>query len=196
MSSMPVKCALPDRFPPRPLTHARVSLSLALLVSLAALAGCAGSDTPVAPLDEEQTQRIMAALHDRSFRQFEPSKDASPRQSVILDFFGENGIVLWAQFSRADRAIHEWSVISEDFHLVGDADGSEITARFNESRSEQVLPSKCEDCIDHVGVSISIRNVFDPQKISFRVNDPDHVLPLPFPVFDSWTRFQEDEYFE
>ena len=40
------------------------------------------------------------------------------------------------------------------------------------------------------GVSVSVRNVFDPDRIAFRLNDPDGVLPLPFPVFARWTEFR------
>ena len=32
--------------------------------------------------------------------------------------------------------------------------------------------------------------------MSFRLNDPNGILPDPFPVFGSWTRFQEDIYYE
>ena len=62
--------------------------------------------------------------------------------------------------------------------------------------SEQQFPRRCTDCIPTAGVSISIKNVFDSDDIEFRINDPNNVLPLPFPVFGSWTRFNEDEYFE
>ena len=30
----------------------------------------------------------------------------------------------------------------------------------------------------------------------FKLNDPDKRLPSPFPVFKSWTKFREDEYFD
>ena len=41
-----------------------------------------------------------------------------------------------------------------------------------------------------------MKNVFDGDDIEFRINDPNDVLPLPFPVFKSWTQFNEDEYVE
>ena len=37
--------------------------------------------------DHYNDDAIKAALKDRSFRQFEPDVDASPRKGVILDFF-------------------------------------------------------------------------------------------------------------
>ena len=46
------------------------------------------------------------------------------------------------------------------------------------------------------GLSISIRDVFDEDKIRFRVDDPQDSLPSPFPVFGSWTRFEEDIYYD
>ena len=42
-------------------------------------------------------------------------------------------------------------------------------------------------------VSVSARNALDGE-IAFRINDPHSVLPRPFPVFGSRTRFVEDEY--
>lgn len=115
---------------------------------------------------------------------------------MILDFSGEGRVALWAQFAEGDRGIHEWEIVSEDFRITGDQDGSEVTVVLGGSRSERLLPSQCRDCIDATGVSIGIRDVFGPGRISFRIADTEGVLPLPFPVFESWTDFEEDEYFE
>ena len=60
--------------------------------------------------------------------------------------------------------------------------------------SMQQFPDRCSDCILTSGVSVSVRDFFDRDGISFRVNDPNSLLPLPFPVFGSWVRFDEDEY--
>ena len=62
--------------------------------------------------------------------------------------------------------------------------------------SERTLTEPCADCIPSDSFSISIRNALDKAEIEFRLNDPDGILPSPFPVFTSWTRFTEDEYFE
>lgn len=56
----------------------------------------------------------------------------------------------------------------------------------------QTIPTQCDNCIATEGVSLSIRDVFDSAKISLKLNDPDGVLPSPFPVFKSWTRFSAD----
>ena len=168
---------------------------MAALATGWALYGCGGGP-PDTPLDAGQSQLIREELEGRSFRQFDPSRDGSPRKAVILDFSGESRVSVWAQFAEDDRAIHEWEIVSEDFRLTGSADGSEVTAVLGLSRSERILPSPCRDCIDATGVSIGIRDVFDPDRIAFRITDPEGVLPLPFPVFGSWTDFEEDEYYE
>ncbi len=141
----------------------------------------------------EQTE-IKAVLNDRSFRQFDPHTDASPRKGVILDFF--NGISLWAQYAEGNYAINEWEVHANDYHVEGATDDSEIKIHFIQPSSRRILPDRCEDCIETAGISISIRNVFDSKRIVFKLNDPDNSLPSPFPVFQSWTQFREDEYFD
>ena len=150
------------------------------------LAGCNAGDVP--EVDEE---RVIAELQGRSFRQFDHHLDASPRKAVILDFTG--GITLWAQYSEEGHAVNEWEVFAESYSV--DGSGSEFTLRLNEPGSAQEFPTKCDNCVPTSGVSISIRDVFDSEKISFKLNDPDNVLPSPFPLFGSWTRFNEDEYF-
>lgn len=147
------------------------------------------------PISETEEEEIKMALEDRSFRQFDPDDiDASPRKAVILDFF--NGVELWAQYSEGKYAINEWKIIAEDYRIEKAENGSEIKIYFVEPNSMRTLPDPCEDCIETAGISVSIRDVFDSEKISFKLNDPDKRLPSPFPVFQSWTRFREDEYFD
>ena len=92
--------------------------------------------------------------------------------------------------------MNEWEIFAEDYRIEGRGDGSEITIHLVQPRSRQTFPTECEDCIPTDNVSLSVRNVFDSERISFKLNDPDRGLPLPFPVFHSWTTFSEDEYFE
>ena len=165
---------------------------LGLLVVLAlAWTLISGCDDGPAEVSEADRERVVEELQGRSFRQFDPHLDASPRKAVILDFTW--GITLWAQYSEEGHAVNEWEIFAESYSV--DGSGSEYTIRFNEVGSAQGFPSECDDCIPTTGVSFSIRDVFDSEKMSFRLNDPDNVLPLPFPVFGSWTRFNEDEYF-
>ena len=150
---------------------------------------------PFHPVSETEAEEIKMALKDRSFRQFDPDDiDASPRKGVILDFF--DGIRLWAQYAEGNHAINEWEIFTADYRIEQAGNGSEIKIYFDEPSSERTLPTQCKNCIETSGISISIRNVFDREKISFKLNDPDKHLPLPFPVFKSWTKFRADEYFD
>ena len=145
-------------------------------------------------VSKAEEDEIKAVLADRSFRQFDPDVDASPRKGVILDFF--NGVSLWAQYAEGNYAINEWEIRADNYRVERASDGSEIKIYFNEPSSMRILPTRCENCIETAGISISIRDVFDSKRIAFKLNDPDNSLPSPFPVFQSWTKFREDEYFE
>lgn len=149
---------------------------------------------PFEMISESEEDAIKAVLNDRSFRQFDPDVDASPRKGVILDFF--NGVSLWAQYAEGNYAINEWEIRSDDYRIERAGDGSEIKIYFIEPSTTRTLPNRCENCIETAGISISIRDVFDSAKITFKLNDPDNSLPSPFPVFQSWTKFREDEYFD
>ena len=150
---------------------------------------------PFQPVDETEEEEIKMALKGRSFRQFDPDDiDASPRKGVILDFF--DGVRLWAQYAEGNYAINEWEIFVADYRIEKAENGSEIKIYFIEPSSERILPTRCENCIETSGISISIRDVFDSGKISFKLNDPNNSLPSPFPVFKSWTKFREDEYFD
>ncbi|MDE2697157.1 MAG: hypothetical protein OXH97_11705 [Chloroflexota bacterium] len=168
-------------------------LAVAIVVTFAMrISGGAGTLSPVSDAD---TQRVRAELVDRSFRQFEPHRDGDPRKAVIIEFF--DGLGLWAQYAEGDHAVDEWEVRSAAYTIKSRGDvADEVTLTFIDAESRQQFPDACEGCIDTSGVSISIRNVFDGDGMRFRINDPDGVLPSPFPVFGSWTRFEEDEYFD
>jgi hypothetical protein len=154
------------------------------------LSSCA--DNPLQPVSSEEAQRIKAELDNRSFRQFDPSKDADKRKGVILDFF--NGVSLWAQYAEGPYALNEWEILSDDYRI--EKAGSEYRIYFEAPRSQQILPTECDDCIETTGISISIQNLFDSKKIRFRLNINNDNFPRPFPIFESWTKFNEDEYFE
>lgn len=166
---------------------------LALLCTLATATSC-GENGPFEPVNPDEEERVRTTMNGRSFRQFEPAKDASPRKGVILDFTG--GFSLWAQYARDGHAVDEWEVVAKDYRIERAGNGSEFRISFVAPNSAQSFPGKCENCIQTSGVSISIRDLFDSGKISFKVNDPDGNLPSPFPVFKSWTKFSEDEYFD
>ena len=163
---------------------------LALAIALLLGTGCTGPASS-SPLSGAAAEKVKAELSDRSFRQFAPGLDGDPRKAVVLDFFSP--LTLWAQYAEADRAVSEWEIVSGDYMVKGDPEGSQVTLRLISPQTSQTFPTQCQDCIETVGVSISIRNVFNPDRIAFRINDPDGVLPSPFPVFQKWTTFYEDE---
>ena len=168
-------------------------ISIGLVFILLIWSSC--GEGPFHPVSETEEEEIKMALKDRSFRQFDPDDiDASPRKGVILDFF--DGIRLWAQYAEGNYAINEWEIFAAGYHVEKAENGSEIKIYFDEPSSERILPDQCKDCIETSGVSISIRDVFDSDKIRFKLNDLDEHLPSPFPVFKSWTKFREDEYFD
>lgn len=168
-------------------------MSIGLVLTLLIWSAC--GEGPFHPVSETEEKKIKMTLEDRSFRQFDPDDiDTSPRKGVILDFF--DGIRLWAQYAEGDYAINEWEIFAADYRIEKAENGSEIKIYFTDLSSMRTLPIQCEDCIETSGISISIRDVFDNDKIRFKLNDPDERLPSPFPVFKSWTKFREDEYFD
>lgn len=147
---------------------------------------------PLQPVGSDEEQRVKSELENRSFRQFDPSKDANKRKAVILDFF--NGVSLWAQYAEGMYALDEWEIASEDYRI--EKAGSEYRIYFEAPHSRQILPTECDNCIETTGISISIQNPFDSEKIRFKLNIENDNFPRPFPIFESWTKFNEDEYFE
>lgn len=147
---------------------------------------------PLLPVSGEEEQLVKAALKNRSFRQFDPSKDANKRKGVILDFF--SGVSLWAQYAEGNTALSEWEILADDYRV--EKAGSEYRIYFDAPRSVQILPTQCDNCIETSGISISIQNLFDEEKIRFKLNIDNDNFPQPFPLFESWTKFKEDEYFD
>ena len=111
---------------------------------------------------------------------------------MILDFFGP--LSVWAQYAEGGHALNEWEIVADDYRVERAGYGEMVTLYPVAPRTRQQFPTECVGCIDVTGVSVSVRNVFDPDRIAFRLNDPDGVLPVPFPVFAQWTQFREDEW--
>ena len=157
------------------------------------IAGVACAEVvPSDPLTALEVAAVKAELSDRSFRQFEPHVDGYPRKGVILDFFGP--VSLWAQYAEGGHALNEWEIVIVDYRVERAGSGQVVTLYPVAPRTRQQFPTECGGCIDVTSVSVSVRNVFDSDRIAFRLNDPDGVLPLPFPVFAQWTEFWEDEW--
>lgn len=173
-------------------------LALVALLAVLTLAGCGDDSHPVngrppLPVDPETLDRMAAELEGRSFRQFHPSLDGNPRSGVILDF--TDGFSLWAQRAEDGRAVHEWEITAANFRIESTAEPSEFVLFPETVTSERQFSDPCLDCIPTAGISVSVRDVLDEERIAFRINDPDRVLPSPFPLFGAWTRFNEDEVF-
>jgi hypothetical protein len=166
-------------------------LLLALSLAVVAAAVACGEGSPAKPVTDSEDVLVRSELEDRSFRQFEPNVDGDPRKGVIIDF--TERFSLWGQYSEGDNAVNEWEITSDDYRIEKHGAISEVTVYFVEPQSMQVLPTMCTNCIETAGVSISIRSVLSSTNIEFKINDPDGVLPSPFPLFNSWSKFQEDE---
>lgn len=169
------------------------STALLVLFAVLVVATACSADEPLQLVSAAEAERIKVELEGRSFRQFEPGRDADRRKAVVIDFFGPVGI--YAQYAEGGHVVDEWELYAQDYSIEQRSGGSEITVRFTEPRTRQQFPTQCSDCVPVSGFSISIRDVFDAKEIAFRLNDPEGVLPSPFPVFTSWTRFREDEIF-
>lgn len=171
-------------------TNTKIYLeSLIFGITCLILFSCAN---PLLPVGSDEEELVKAGLEDRSFRQFDPSKDANKRNGVILDFF--SGVSLWAQYAEGNTALSEWEILSDDYRI--EKSDSEYRIYFEAPRSTQILPTQCDNCIETSGISISIRNLFDSEKIQFKLNIDNDNFPRPFPIFESWTVFKEDEYFD
>ena len=121
---------------------------------------------------------------------------------LLASSCGEDDPVQPVQVKSAlqDRSFRQWEISAADYRLekAGGAkfQDAEFVIHFEDPESAREFPDKCDDCIPTEGFSISVRSVLDSDRISFKLNDPRNSLPSPFPVFESWTRFREDEYFE
>ena len=186
-----------------PTTVCQFHLIAILLLSALLFASSCGSDGPFQPAGEAEEERIKDALDNRSFRLLLPSKDASPRKAVVLDFF--DGIRVWAQYSENRHAVSEWEIAAQDYRVLKIGNSSRIgrgghnpeyMIYLDNPTFTQQFPTACEDCIDVSDFSVSIRSPFDSNRISFKLNNPSRNLPPPFPLFESWTRFKEDEYID
>ena len=127
---------------------------------------------------EMDEREIKAAPAGRSFRQFDPSKDAPPREGMIVEFF--DGVGLGPQYSERGRALGEWEIVSSDYRIEQAAARWSGSA-FASPRSERSFPAACTNCVESPRVSVAIQDVFHADRIRFRVDDLQHGWPSPFP---------------
>ena len=98
-----------------------------------------GAPHAFVPVPEMDEQEIKAAPAGRSFRQFDPSKDAPPRESVIVEFF--DGVGLRAQYSERGRALGEWEIVASDYRIEQAAARWSGSASPRRARNAAFLPS-------------------------------------------------------
>lgn len=172
----------------------RILASAALLLPVS-LSSC---DNPLEPelfswqlVKPQDAARISAHLDGRVFRQFDPSRNAETRKSIVIDFNG--GLSLRAQATQGGNTVEDWRVW-DSFYWMEKAHGEPVY-RFDwrGPNVERLLPEKCEDCIDTTGLVILVRDYFKKDEILFALWDSAGHVPSPLPVFENWTRFVEDE---
>ena len=110
---------------------------------------------PLQPVSREEEQLVKAELDNRSFRQFEPSRDANKRKSVILDFF--DGVRLWAQYSEDRTALSEWeifqTIIASKMGVRNTESILKHRARRKYSRHSATIASKLQGSPFRFGIS-------------------------------------------
>lgn len=142
-------------------------------------------------LDDFTADSVRTLLADRLFTQFTPKRDSDRRKAVTLDF--SDGFALRAQYAEYGHAVNEWRITADDYTVEMPKNGSVVTLYPITPRTRHQFPTECDDCIDTTGVSVSVKNLAESDRMEFRVNDPEDVLPSPFPVFIEWTKFREPE---
>ncbi len=145
------------------------------------------------PTSAENADRIKLLMNNRSFRQFSPGVDASPRKGVVISFFSreDSKLSLWAQFAEGNVAISEWEIKATAYEVLKNRDSEIYKFKFKGITTEQMLPNKCADCIPVDTISLLVQNPSDAEQIRFRI-ETNADLPSPYPIFTSWTKFSED----
>lgn len=158
--------------------------------------GCTSDDNstePFEPIGIENADKIKLLMNNRSFRQFSPGVDASPRKGVVISFFSreDSKLSLWAQFAEGNVAVSEWEIKATDYEVSKDRDSEVYKFEFKGITTERILPDKCVDCIAVDTISLLVQNPFDAEQMLFRI-ETNADLPSPYPIFTSWTKFSED----
>ena len=142
-----------------PTTVCQFHLIPILLMSALLFASSCGSDGPFQPVGEAEEERIKGALDNRSFRQLLPSKDASPRKAVVLDFF--DGIRVWAQYAEKRHAVNEWEIAPRRLPRLKDREqqprrtgghNPEFMIYLENPTFTQQFPTACEGLYRRVGL--------------------------------------------
>lgn len=165
------------------------------LLLTAAVIGCS---VPVDPLQYrwwflnfDEIAQLEFAMGGRVFRQSDPSADAVHRKTVEIDFRG--GLALRAQQLEEGQVVAEWSVSGPGYLIEKALDQAIHKLHIYDAVVERTSPEECTDCIDVRGLSVLIHRYHLDDDLRFVLWDSIGHLPPPFPVFESWTSFEEIE---
>lgn len=129
--------------------------------------------------------RVKKELENRSFFYETTSKNTIKIVHIIFN----DGIELYLAYVDNEIATNEWEIEADDYKVL--KQGSEYRIDFLSPRSEQTLPTKCKNCVQTTGISILVKNPFNEGKIRFKLNFENNNFPPPYPVLESWTKFEE-----
>lgn len=142
-------------------------------------------------VDPTEAAHVTSHLKSRVFWQRDGPRDAEHLKRIVLDF--RDGLSVEARYSVGGEVVDEWKVF-QDYYWIEKAHGHPIH-RFDFTRPtvERLVPEGGGDPIDPDGLMVLVRDYGRQAHIQFAVLDSAGVLPAPLPVFDSWTRFVEDD---
>ena len=166
------------------------------LLLTAAVLGCS---VPVKPLEYSwrflelvEIQRLESVMSGRVFRQSDPSSDAMVRKTIEIHFRGR-GLAVRAQQLEGGQVVAEWSVSGPVYWIEKAVDEAIHKLHIGEAVVERTRPEECTDCIDVRGMSVLVHRYHLDDELRFALWDSIGHLPPPFPVFESWTSFEEIE---
>lgn len=163
------------------------------------LAGASGCENPVKFedyvwrfVDLEEAAQVSAHLKSRVFWQRDGPGDARSLKRIVIDF--RDGLSVEARHSVGGEVVDEWKVFQNDYYWIERAHGHPIY-RFDFTRPtvERLVPEDGGDPVDPEGLMILVRDYGRNEEIRFALQDSAGALPSPFPVFERWTRFVEDD---
>ncbi|MCY3808267.1 MAG: hypothetical protein OXG58_02330 [Gemmatimonadetes bacterium] len=166
------------------------------LLLAAAVLGC---NVPVRPLDYSwefldipEIQRLESTMNGRAFRQSDPSADAVHRKTVEIDF-RRGELAVRARQLEGGQVVAEWSVSGPVYWIEKAVEDAIHKLHIRNGVVERTHPEECTDCIDVRGMSVLIHRYHLDDELRFALWDSIGHLPAPFPVFQSWTSFEEIE---
>lgn len=143
-------------------------------------------------LSAEHMALLKQELSGRSFRRLIPSIDADQRTAVILDF--HQGMRIQVQLSEERISVFECEFGTEAMQAEAGPSASGVTLLFaGTANIHDDISINCESRDRLEAVSVSIRNLFDRDRMRFRLNDPHQALPAQFLILGSWAEYPEDE---